>query len=150
MITSSFAAVFNFYGMQCVELNPAGNFDPWEQEMIDELLHQEITQSLSNRLVFENESVKLWELCLTPGERIPFRKHNTNYGWVCTTGGLLLTRYGNGKIDMIKLDSGDTEYFENRGKNYINDLENIGEDAVIINILEYKETKLDKRVLFCN
>ena len=136
--------------MQCVELNPVGNFDPWEQEKIDELLHQKITESLSNRLVFENESVKLWDLHLAPGERIPFRRHNTNYGWVCPTGGLVITRYGNGKIDMFKIDPGDTEYFENRGKNYINDLENIGEHSVYINILEYKETKKDGKVEFCN
>lgn len=136
--------------MQCVELNPVGNFDPWELEKIDELLHQEITESLSNRLVFENESVKLWDLYLAPGERIPFRKHNTNYVLTCTTGGLALSRYGNGKIDMIKLDPGYSEYFENRGKNYVNDLENIGEFPIVINILEYKETKKDNRAAFCN
>ena len=131
--------------MQFVELNPAGNFDPWEQEKIDELLHQEIKESLSNKLVFENEMIKLWDLRLFPGERLNFRKHNTNYGWVCTTGGLVITRYGNGKIDMVKLNPGDTEYFENRGKNYVNDLENIGEDTLVINILEYKESKKENR-----
>ena len=131
--------------MQFVELNPVGNFDPWEQEKIDELLHQEIKESLSNRLVFENEAIKLWDLRLLPGERLNFRRHNTNYGWVCTTGGLVITRYGNGKIDMIKLNPGDTEYFENRGKNYVNDLENIGEDTLVINILEYKESKKENR-----
>jgi hypothetical protein len=136
--------------MQCVELNPVGNFDPWEQEKIDELLHQEITESLSNRLVFENESVKLWDLYLSPGERIPFRRHNTNYGWVCPTGGLVITRYGNGKIDMFKIDPGDTEYFENRGKDYVNDLENIGEHSVCISILEYKETKKSNKPQLCN
>lgn len=127
--------------MQCVELNPVGNFDPWEQEKIDELLHQEIKESLSNRLVFEDESIKLWDLHLASGDRLSFRRHNTNYGWVCTTGGLVITRYGNGKIDMIKLNSGDTDFFENRGKDYINDLENIGEHTIVINILEYKQTK---------
>ena len=134
--------------MQFVELNPVGNFDPWEQEKIDELLHQEIKESLSNRLVFENEVIKLWDLKLLPGERLNFRRHNTNYGWVCTTGGLVITRYGNGKIDMIKLNPGDTEYFENRGKNYVNDLENIGEDTLVINILEYKESKKENRYQF--
>ena len=127
-----------------------GNFDPWEQEKIDELLHQEIKESLSNRLVFEDDSIKLWDLRLLPGERLNFRRHNTNYGWVCTTGGLLITRYGNGKIDMVKLNQGDTEYFENRGKDYINDLENIGEDMVVINILEYKHTKKENSLSFCN
>ncbi|WP_421812023.1 hypothetical protein [Flagellimonas sp.] len=136
--------------MQCVELNPIGNFDTWEQEKIDELLHQEIQESLSNRLVFENKGVKLWDLMLLPGQRLNFRRHNTNYGWVCTTGGLVITRYGNGKIDMIKLNPGDTEYFENRGKNYINDLENIGEDTLVINILEYKDSKIEKSYQFTN
>ncbi|MCB0371921.1 MAG: hypothetical protein KDD31_02805 [Muricauda sp.] len=136
--------------MQCVELNPVGNFDPWEQEKIDELLHQEITDALSEKLVFENESVKLWDLHLAPGDRIPFRKHNTNYVLACTTGGLALTRYGNGKIDMVKLNPGDSEYFENRGKDYVNDLENIGEHPIIINILEYKEVKKDNRAAFYN
>lgn len=136
--------------MQCVELNPVGNFDPWEQEKIDELLHQEITDALSEKLVFENESVKLWDLYLAPGDRIPFRKHNTNYVLACTTGGLALTRYGNGKIDMVKLNPGDSEYFENRGKDYVNDLENIGEHPIIINILEYKEVKKDNRAAFYN
>ncbi|MDF0705848.1 hypothetical protein [Flagellimonas okinawensis] len=136
--------------MQCVELNPTGNFDPWEQERIDELLHQEIKNSLSDRLVFENDGIKLWDLRLLPGERLSFRRHNVNYGWVCTTGGLLITRYGNGKIDMIKLNQGDTEYFENKGKNYVNDLENIGEDTVVINILEYKHTKKASSVQYCD
>ncbi|SNZ00111.1 hypothetical protein [Flagellimonas pacifica] len=134
--------------MQCVELNPVGNFDPWEQDKIDELLHQEITQSLGGKLIFENESVKLWDLYLDPGERIPFRHLNTNYSWVCTTGGLALTRHGNGKINMIKLDPGDTEYCELKGKNLTNDLENIGEDPIIINILEYKESQVGKQLLF--
>jgi len=136
--------------MQFVELNPVGNFDTWEQEKIEELLHQDIEQSLSNRLVFENEVIKLWDLMLLPGQRLNFRRHNTNYVWVCTTGGLVITRYGNGKIDMIKLDRGDTEYFENRGKNHINDLENIGEDTVLINILEYKESKKESHYQFSN
>ena len=133
-----------------MELNPVGNFDPWEQERIDELLHHEIKESLSNRLVFENEAMKLWDLRLFPGERLSFRRHNTNYGWICTTGGLVITRYGNGKIDMVKLNQGDTEYFENRGKNHINDLENIGEEIVVINILEYKQTKKENIAQFWN
>ena len=136
--------------MQCVELNPVGNFDPWEQEKLDELLHEEITRSLTERLIFENESIKLWNLFLLPGDRIPFRSHNTNYSWVCTTGGLALSRYGNGKIDMIKLDSGDTGYFENRGKNYINDFENIGEDPISIDLLEFKGKYEEKQLLFSN
>ncbi|WP_136465702.1 hypothetical protein [Flagellimonas onchidii] len=134
--------------MQCVELNPIGNFDPWTPEMIDELLHQGIKESLGERLVFENDNVKLWDIMLEPGERIPFRKQNSNYNWVCLTGGLALTRYGNGKISMIKLEPGDTEYCEFKGKNYVNDLENIGERTIAIHILEYKESNLNKKLLY--
>lgn len=136
--------------MQCVELNPLGNFDPWEQEKLDELLHQNISNSLGDKLVFENESVKLWDLRLDPGERMPFRRHNTNYNWVCITGGLALSRHGDGKINMIKLDPGDTEYCEHKGKDYVNDLENIGEHPIVVNILEYKETSTDEKLLYPN
>nr|WP_299068501.1 hypothetical protein [uncultured Allomuricauda sp.] len=134
--------------MQCVELNPVGNFDPWEQKMIDELFHQEISPSLGGRLVFENDNVKLWDIKLIPGERIPFRKHFTNFSCVCTTGGLTLTRSGNGKISMVKINPGDTEYFEFEGKNHIYDLENIGEESILINILEYKKNSIGKQLLF--
>nr|WP_321412755.1 hypothetical protein [uncultured Allomuricauda sp.] len=51
---------------------------------------------------------------------------------------------------MVKLDQGDTEYFQNRNKNYINDLENIGEDMLVINILEYKQTKKENSLSFYN
>ncbi|UII75681.1 hypothetical protein LV716_15675 [Flagellimonas sp. HMM57] len=134
--------------MQCVELNPVGNFDTWEFEKIEELLHQEISESLGEVLVFENESVKLWDLSLDPGKRVPFRNHNTNYSWVCATGGLALTHFGNGKISMLQLEPGETEYWEFRGKNYTNDLQNIGESPLTFNILEYKEESVGKSLLF--
>ncbi|WP_431121363.1 hypothetical protein [Flagellimonas flava] len=136
--------------MQCVELNPVGNFDPWDQKMIDELLHNDVKESLGDRLVFENETVKLWDIRLEPGERLPFRKHNANYNWVCVTGGLALTRHGNGKISMVKLEPGDTEYWEFRGKNYTNDLENIGDRTIAINVLEYKEVNSDWKPVYSN
>lgn len=143
-LNRTFAPVFqNLLGMQCVELNQVGNFDPWEQEKIDELFHMELSDSLSDRLIFENERVKLWDLYLGPGERIPFRKINSNLGWVCPTGGLAICRYGNGKINMVKLDPGDAEYFEYQSKNFVYDLENIGEHPISINILEYKQTQPD-------
>ncbi|WP_420399859.1 hypothetical protein [Flagellimonas sp.] len=136
--------------MQCVELNPVGNFDPWDQKMLDELLHNDVKESLGDRLVFENETVKLWDIRLEPGERLPFRKHNANYNWVCVTGGLALTRHGNGKISMVKLEPGDTEYWEFRGKNYTNDLENIGDRTIAINVLEYKEVNTDWKPVYSN
>src|SRR5690606_36991533 len=131
---------------QCVELNKTGNFDPWEQEKINELFHRELTDSLSDRLVFENEVVKLWDLYLGPGERMPFRRVNSNFGLVCPTGGLALSRYGNGKINMVKLDPGDTEYFEYSQKNFVHDLENIGEHPIEINNIEYKQSQRENRV----
>src|SRR5690606_1496151 len=129
--------------MQCVELNQVGNFDPWEQEKIDELFHRELSDSLSDRLVFENERVKLWELILGPGERMPFRRINSNFGWVCPTGGLAISRHGNGKINMVKFEPGYAEYFVYQSKNFVYDLENIGEHPISINILEYRQSQLD-------
>ena len=128
--------------MQYVELNPAGHFDPWERSKLQELTGQKLKTSLGVDLIFENQSVKLWEVYLHPGERIPFRIVNSNFCWVCKTGGLAISRYGNGKISMLRFEKGDTDFLEFKGKNYVFDLENIDEHPLEIDLLEYKDASI--------
>ena len=81
---------------------------------------------------------RLWNLKLEPGERMPFLRHNKNYSWISETDALLKSRFGNGRISLIRVNEGDTEYLENVDKGCINDLENLGENPVLFKILEYK------------
>lgn len=124
--------------MDCLELNPAHNFTQWEEHYIEELKSLEFKETLGNMLLFEDDSVKLWNLKLDKGERMPFLRHNKNFSWIAETNAILKSRSGNGRISLIRIEKGDTEYFEHSKKNYINDLENLGKNPAVFKILEYK------------
>ncbi|WP_343486566.1 hypothetical protein [Allomuricauda sp. d1] len=125
--------------MDCLELNPIDDFSKWEEDYVEELNSLEFKETLGNRLLFEDKTVKLWDLKLEPGQRMPFLRHNKNFSWISETNAVLKSRFGNGKITLIRVGKGDTEYFEHAEKNYINDLENLGDTSAIFKILEYKQ-----------
>lgn len=125
--------------MNCLELNPPNDFSKWEDKYIKELKSLDFKESLGNILVFEDETIKLWNLKLHKGERMPFVKHNKDYSWVSETDAILKTRCGSGRILLLKVEEGDTMYFENSQKNPINDLENLGDDTAAFKIVEFKE-----------
>lgn len=125
--------------MDCLELNPVRDFTKWEANYIEELNLLEFKESLGSMLLFEDDSIKLWNLKLEKGERMPFWRNNKDYSWISETDALLKSRFGNGKIALVRIAKGETKYQENSGKNYINDLENIGETTAIFKVLEYKD-----------
>lgn len=124
--------------MKCVELNPIGNFNPWEPGKLEELEKNELDNCLDSNLMFENESIKLWSFSLQPYDRLPFRKHLYHFSWTCPSGGLAISRNSNGKITLLKYDRGDTGYYEPKDESAIFDFENIGEELLEITILEHK------------
>ncbi len=126
--------------MNCLVLNPAHDFSQWEEQYIEELNALEFKEALGNTLLFEDKAIKLWNLKLEVGERMPFCRHNKNYSWISESDSFLKSRFGNGKITLIKVEQGDTEYFDNQNKNLINDLENIGETPAVFKVLEYKQS----------
>lgn len=132
--------------MKFTELNPAGNFKPWETSKVEELKCIDTHQPLGNNLLFEDKSIRLWNISLEPSERLPFRLQQTNYNWICLTGGLAISRYSDGKICLLKFEKEDTDYWVFEKSPIITDFENIGEELLFINILEYKPK--DKHPIF--
>ncbi|NJB70623.1 hypothetical protein GGR42_001085 [Saonia flava] len=126
--------------MKLVEINPSGNFDPWSIEKQKELENLNPNEPLGTSLLFENESMRLWNIYLEPGERLPFRIQRTNYNWICMTGGLAISRFNDGKICLVKFDKEDVDYWEFQNNELICDLENIGEEEISINLIEYLPT----------
>ncbi len=126
--------------MTLTELNPVGNFNSWEKSKLDELKNIDRNEPLGNSLLFENEGIKLWNITLEPGERLPFRIQKTNYNWICLTGGLAISRFATGKISLVKFEKEDIGYWEFIDNELICDLENIGEEVLNLNVIEYKLT----------
>lgn|GEM_PF-2013179 len=124
--------------MDCKELNPANDFKAWEPQLLQELHSLAFKEQLGSKLLFEDDSIILWNLKLAQGERMPFLKHNKNFSWIAENDAVLKSRFGNGRIAMIKINKGDTAYCEHSNKNYINDLENLSKIPIVFKILEYK------------
>jgi len=122
--------------MVITNINPVGNFDCWSPKALLEIHQNQFSEEIG-RPLFENSEFKLWQINLKPGERLPFRRHNKTYSCNCLTDGLLLSRNVNGAIDMLRFDRGET-YFRECSQEAIHDLENIGNVAVQITIVEEK------------
>jgi len=124
--------------MTFTEINPKGNFDTWKKDKLKEVKQQQFSSNLGNPL-YENDTIKLWEIQLKPSETMPFRKHTQNYSATSFSDGLLVSRNTNGRIVLIRLKRGDNFYFECHQEEIIHDLENIGETTIRVIVLEEKK-----------
>lgn len=123
--------------MKIVQLNPTGNFDTWDPIKLSELKTQNIAESFTGgSLLFENEFIKLWQLTIPSGERLPFSIKNNNYMWSCPSGGTTITHASDGSIELYSIDKAEARFFNFKNKQHISDVENIGENKIVIHIIE--------------
>ncbi len=123
--------------MILTELNQTGDFTSWDQAKLNEIKKGDFSEEIGV-LLFENDCVKLWEVVLKPTERMPFRRHRSNYSCTSFTDGLLLSRNINGQVALIRIDKGGTRYLEHAKEETTHDLENIGDNEVRMIIIEEK------------
>jgi hypothetical protein len=57
-------------------------FKPWYASC-------DITTSIGNNVLFEDDDLRLWNFTLAPGEITPMHRHDCNYYFVVTSGSLL-------------------------------------------------------------
>ena len=124
--------------LKYVAINDAGNFNTWNPAHIRELKNNEISTDLGQRILFENEYLRIWEVVLLPKERLPFRKIDLDYCWVAGSEGMMISRFSDGKIVLMHLEKGDSEFLEHENKHAIYDLENIGQDTLLFQMTQYK------------
>ncbi|NNK18051.1 MAG: hypothetical protein HKP49_02765 [Maribacter sp.] len=128
--------------LKYIDINAAGNFNTWNPSHLRELKSNEFTTDLGQKILFENDYLRIWEVVLLPKERLPFRKINLDYCWVAGSEGMVISRFSNGKIVLMHLEKGDSEFLEHDTKQAIYDLENIGEDILFFQMTEFKGEEL--------
>ena len=64
--------------------------------MVDD---QPISSDVGTKLLFENDRVRVWDLCLAPGERTGLHRHTTDFLYVVIGSGTLQTVYADGPAD---------------------------------------------------
>ncbi|AYN67066.1 hypothetical protein D1013_06640 [Euzebyella marina] len=120
------------------ELNPVGNFAPWEASKLSELERNQVSNSLGQKLLFENKALKVWEIFLQPNERMGFRRISNSYTVTSMCEGLAVSRFSDGSIYLYRFQENDTRFVPPAKNKVIQDLENIGESPIYFHIMEFK------------
>jgi mannose-6-phosphate isomerase-like protein (cupin superfamily) len=107
----------------------AGTFDV--EDFAEELTAAPGNLAVGTTLRFENDSVKVWEVALAPGERGPFHAHTRNYFWTVVDAGTGLQRFADGTYVVRDYSLGETRFLEHTPDDaLIHDLENVGETVL--------------------
>jgi beta-alanine degradation protein BauB len=79
-------------------------------------------------LLFENDSLRVWDITLEPGERVPFHCHSRPYLWICRSGGSSAYREPDGSRAAAEHRVGDTRWHGDLSPDnvLIHDFENVG------------------------
>jgi hypothetical protein len=91
-----------------------------------ELAAAEANRQVGTKVLLENERVRIWDLDLAPGERVPFHCHATPYFFVCVDAGRAISRFPDGNAMTMDYDEGFTWFDDVANGPEVHDLENVG------------------------
>jgi hypothetical protein len=79
-------------------------------------------------LLFENGRVRIWDITLAPGERMPFHCHRTTYFYRCESGGRWRVRTLEGEVASGEDAAGSVTYHDlEPGETLVHELTNVGD-----------------------
>lgn len=105
-----------------------------------ELAQAPANREVGKRLLHENDRVKVWDITLEPGERVPFHCHALSYFWVCVEPGPGYQRRADGTARARDYRDGEV-VFETLSEDdpAIHDLENRGAGRLRFVTVELKD-----------
>lgn len=110
----------------------------WSPKLIDELKYAAGNGVVGSRLVSQTERVRVWNIQLQPGERLPFHCHVLDYFWTALTPGCARSRLADGSVAVVEYKVGDTQHFQYGARqSRIHDLENIGDAVLAFTTVEF-------------
>jgi beta-alanine degradation protein BauB len=93
--------------------------------------------AVGQRLLCENDRVRVWEISLAPGERHVFHCHRTSYFWVAHTAASVRVGYPDGTYHDYEHQAGEVTYMEiPKGERNIQDLTNTGGTSLHLTTIE--------------
>jgi beta-alanine degradation protein BauB len=105
----------------------AVDHDGWSGELREEFRGNAFNYRVGGRLIFENDRVKVWEIRLAPGERLPAHRHVLDYFWTAVNAGSSRQHTDDGTTREVSYEEGETRFFRfGQGEYLLHDLENIG------------------------
>ena len=116
-------------------------FGGWDEALRAELEANTANAAVGTALLLEDERARYWELRVQPGGRIGFHRHVLDYVWTCVTGGLAVSRYGDGTTVPVAYAAGETRRLSfAAGESMIHDLENTGDAELVFTTIEFLDS----------
>ena len=113
----------------------------WDKALVAELAAAHSNGRVGTKLVSESNRVRVWNILLRPGQRLPFHKHVLDYFWTAVTDGRGRSRYQNGRASDVEYKSGDTKHLVFTKDDFmIHDLENTGTTDLIFTTVEFLDS----------
>lgn len=96
---------------------------------------------VGTRLVSETDTVRVWHIVLSPGERLPAHCHVLDYFWTATAPGRARSHTPDGRVVEVSYAEGETKHLTfGPGEFMIHDLENVGDTTLRFTTVEFKKS----------
>jgi hypothetical protein len=103
----------------------------------DELAAAESNVVVGSRLLYEDERIRVWDIALEPGERLPFHRHRTSYFYRCHAGSLTRIRFPDGTGAVYESVADEVHHHEIGADDLVvHDLENAGDSLLAFTTVE--------------
>lgn len=124
------------YGLVREDLeNPSSTFDAGA--LADELERARSNFQVGSRLLLENERVRVWDITLAPGERLPFHCHRTSYFYRCESAGRSRVRTPDGTVTTYESPLDEVVFHRiEPGEELVHDLANVGDTVLRFTTVE--------------
>ncbi|MDX6312571.1 MAG: beta-alanine degradation protein BauB [Streptomyces sp.] len=120
----------------------ADSFQGWPPHLRQEFRRNAFNGHVGQTLLSETDRVRVWEIRLAPGERVPAHRHVLDYFWTAVTGGRSRQHTADGTTREVEYHPGDTRHFTFRpGQFLLHDLENAGPTTLIFTTVEFKDSQ---------
>jgi beta-alanine degradation protein BauB len=117
----------------------ATDFADWSPELRDEFRRNERNYRVGGRLLSEDSRVKVWEIRLAPGERLPAHRHVLDYFWTVLTPGESLQHNWDGTTRRVSYKAGQTRHYTFGVDDFmLHDLNNVGDSELIFITVEHQ------------
>lgn len=112
----------------------------WSEEHKQDFEENKFNGVIGSEIVFENDRVRVWNITLEPGERLPAHRHVLEYFWTAVTPGRFIRRSYDGVTYESNYEAGLTHYYEvGDGEFGLHDLENGGDTTMVFTTVEFKD-----------
>ena len=117
------------------------NFRTWSDQVRQDFVDNAFNGAVGSRLVSESDRVRVWEIRLQPGQRVPAHRHVLDYFWTAINPGSGRQHTADGTTREVTYVAGETRHFRfAEGEYLLHDLENVGDTELVFSTVEFLDS----------